>query len=134
MNENELPIFELPLVLLPGERIPLHIFEDRYKRMVGRSLDEGEPFGIVLRDADGARAIGCTARVDEVLGRTEDGKLDIVVAGEAPFKVLDRFEAPEYPVAEVDVLAEIPDPEDEMTAEAAREAFAELAERATGER
>ena len=134
MNENELPIFELPLVLLPGERIPLHIFEDRYKRMVGRSLDEGEPFGIVLRDADGARSIGCTARVDEVLGRDDDGKLDIVVSGEAPFKVIDRFEAPEFPVAEVDVLAEIPDAEDEMSAEAAREAFAELAERATGER
>ena len=134
MNENELPIFELPLVLLPGERIPLHIFEERYKRMVGRALDEGEPFGIVLRDDDGARSIGCTARVDEVLGRTDDGKLDIVVSGEAPFKVIDRFEAPEYPAAEVDVLAEIPDAEDEMSAEAAREAFAELAERATGER
>jgi len=134
MNEHELPIFELPLVLLPGERIPLHIFEERYKRMVGRSLDQGEPFGIVLRDGDGARSIGCTARVDEVLGRTDDGKLDIVVSGEAPFKVLDRFEATEYPAAEVDVLAEIPLAEDEMSAEAAREAFAELAERATGER
>jgi Lon protease-like protein len=54
----ELPIFELPLVLLPGEKVPLHIFEDRYKRMVGRVIEEGEPFGIVLRDYEGARSFG----------------------------------------------------------------------------
>ena len=130
----ELPIFELPLVLLPGERVPLHIFEDRYKRMVGHSLDEGEPFGIVLRDDDGARSIGCTARIDDV-ERLDDGRMNIVVSGEAPFKILDRFESPEYPSGEVEL---IPDPDlppvDEDSANAAREAFAELAERATGTR
>ena len=135
MAGHELPIFELPLVLLPGEQVPLHIFEERYKRMVGRALDEGEPFGIVLRDDDGARSIGCTARVDDVLERFEDGRMNIVVSGEAPFKVLDRFEAPEYPAGEVEVIAEDGEPGgDEDSAAAAREAFAELAERATGER
>lgn len=131
----ELPIFELPLVLLPGEKIPLHIFEDRYKRMVGRSLEEGEPFGIVLRDDDGARSIGCTARIDDVLERFDDGRMNIVVSGEAPFKVLDRFESPEYPAGDVELLADedIP-PIDDDSASAARQAFAELAERATGER
>ena len=103
--------------------------------MVGRALDEGEPFGIVLRDDDGARSIGCTARVDDVLERFEDGRMNIVVSGEAPFKVLDRFEATEYPAGEVEVIAEEDEPgSDEGTAAAAREAFAELAERATGER
>ena len=131
----ELPIFELPLVLLPGEKVPLHIFEDRYKRMVGRSLEQGEPFGIVLRDDDGARSIGCTARIDDVLERFDDGRMNIVVSGEAPFKVLDRFESPDYPAGEVELIADedIP-PVDEDSATAAREAFAELAERATGER
>jgi Lon protease-like protein len=131
----ELPIFELPLVLLPGEKIPLHIFEDRYKRMVGHSLEEGEPFGIVLRDDDGARSIGCTARIDDVLERFDDGRMNIVVSGESPFKVLDRFESPEYPAGDVELLADedIP-PIDEDSASAARQAFAELAERATGER
>ena len=134
MAGHELPIFELPLVLLPGERVPLHIFEDRYKRMVGKALDEGEPFGIVLRDEEGARSIGCTARVDDV-EHLADGKLNIVVSGESPFKVLDRFESPEYPAGEVELIADedIP-PVDEGSASAAREAFAELAERATGER
>jgi Lon protease-like protein len=131
----ELPIFELPLVLLPGEKIPLHIFEDRYKRMVGRSLEQGEPFGIVLRDDEGARSIGCTARIDDVLERFDDGRMNIVVSGEAPFKVLDRFESPDYPAGEVELIADedIP-PVDEDAASAARETFAELAERATGER
>jgi Lon protease-like protein len=132
---QELPIFELPLVLLPGEQVPLHIFEERYKRMVGRSLDEGEPFGVVLRDDDGARSIGCTARIDDVLERFDDGRMNIVVSGEAPFKVLDRFEAAEYPIGEVEVIDELGEPgEDRDSAVAAREAFAELAERATGER
>jgi Lon protease-like protein len=131
----ELPIFELPLVLLPGEKIPLHIFEDRYKRMVGRSLEQGEPFGIVLRDDEGARSIGCTARIDDVLERFDDGRMNIVVSGEAPFKVLDRFESPDYPAGEVELISDedIP-PVDEDSASAARETFAELAERATGER
>jgi ATP-dependent Lon protease len=97
----ELPIFELPLVLLPGEQVPLHIFEERYKRMIGASLEQGEPFGIVLRDDEGARSIGCTARVDDVLERFDDGRMNIVVSGEARFRVLDRFESPEYPAGEL---------------------------------
>src|SRR5262249_14841654 len=131
----ELPIFELPLVLLPGEQVPLHIFEERYKRMVGNALDQGEPFGVVLRDDEGARSIGCTARIDDVLERFADGRTNILVSGEAPFKVLDRFESPEYPTGEVELIPDrdIP-PVDEESASAAREAFAELAERATGER
>jgi Lon protease-like protein len=130
----ELPIFELPLVLLPGEKVPLHIFEDRYKRMVGRSIESDEPFGIVLRDDEGARSIGCTARIDDV-ERLDDGRMNIVVSGEAPFKVLDRFESPDYPSGEVELIPEeeLPSP-DEESANAAREAFAELAERATGSR
>lgn len=132
---GDLPIFELPVVLLPGERIPLHIFEERYKRMVGRSLDEDEPFGIVLHDEEGARSIGCTARVDEVLERFDDGRMNIVVSGESPFRVLDRFESADYPAGEVELIGEdeVP-PIDDDAAGSARQAFAELAERATGER
>ena len=122
-------------MLLPGEQVPLHIFEERYKRMVGTALEQGEPFGIVLRDDEGARSIGCTARIDDVLERFDDGRMNIVVSGEEPFKVIDRFESPDYPTGEVELIPDedIP-PIDEASASAAREAFAELAERATGER
>ena len=73
--------------------MPLHIFEERYKRMIGHCLEQAAPFGIVYRDAEGARNIGCEARVTEVLERFDDGRLNIVVTGDRPFRVLDRYEA-----------------------------------------
>jgi Lon protease-like protein len=135
-RDTELPIFELPVVLLPGELLPLHIFEERYKRMIGRSLDSGEPFGIVFRDdTGGARNVGCTARVADVLERFEDGRLNIVVTGESPFRVLDRADAPEFPVGEIELIdaADEPDPDDEEAARGARAAFAELLDQVSEE-
>jgi Lon protease-like protein len=131
---DELPIFELPLVLLPGERVPLHIFEERYKRMIGDCLESGDPFGVVLRDTDGARSTGCTAFVTEVLERFDDGRLNIVVTGGEPFRVLDRFDDPERPAAEVEVETESDAEPGSEAAEIARSAFLDLAERASGER
>ena len=131
---QSLPIFELPLVLLPGELIPLHIFEERYKRMIGRCLEEDEPFGVVLRDSDGARSVGCTAHVAEVLERFEDGRLNVVVSGGTPFRVLDRFDDPEEPAAEVELVDDDEPAGEAPDAEAARTAFADLAEMAAGER
>jgi Lon protease-like protein len=135
----EIPIFELPVVLLPGELLPLHIFEDRYKRMIGDCLDADEPFGIVFRDSDGsARRIGCEARIAEVTERFDDGRMNIVVAGERPFRVLDRFEAPRYPAADIDPVdaaeeeLETADPT-AAESDAAREAFAELVRRVATE-
>jgi Lon protease-like protein len=133
-DAGELPIFELPMVLLPGELMPLHIFEEPYKRMIGHCLEAEEPFGIVFRDDDGsARRIGCKARVTEVLEQFDDGRMDIVVTGEEPFRVLDRYEADEYPVGEVETVeAGEPDADDPEAADAAREAFAELVQRVSG--
>jgi Lon protease-like protein len=133
---SELPIFELPIVLLPGELVPLHIFEERYKRMIGRSLEGDEPFGVVYRDeAGGARRVGCTARVADVLERFDDGRMNIVVTGESPFRVLDRADAPEFPVGEVQLIdiEEEPEPDDVEAAQGARTAFAELLEQVSGE-
>src|ERR671923_1083908 len=110
----ELPIFELPAVILPGELLPLHIFEERYKRMIGHCVQNAEPFGIVFRDTQGtAHRVGCTARVTEVLERFDDGRMNIVVAGEQPFRVLDRFEGSRYPTGEIAPIA----PEDELAEE-----------------
>jgi Lon protease-like protein len=133
----EVPIFELPAVILPGELLPLHIFEERYVRMIGHCVETAEPFGIVFRDDAGtAHRIGCMARVTEVLERFEDGRMNIVVTGEQPFKVLERFEETEYPAGEVEPIESIEEPseEDFEAGTAARQAFAELAERVSGER
>ena len=132
---SELPLFELPVVLLPGEQMPLHIFEERYKRMIGHCLETEEPFGVVLRDDDGsARRIGCTARVTEVLERFEDGQLDILVTGEEPFRVLERFDGEEYPAGEVEAVPSSRDGEPEGDeATEARDAFRDLVRRVSGE-
>jgi Lon protease-like protein len=90
----------------------------------------------VFRDEGGnAHRIGCMARVTEVVERFEDGRMNVVVAGEQPFKVLERFEAPDFPAGEVVPIeagdeAEQEDPE---AATVAREAFAQLVKRVSGE-
>src|SRR4051794_38309418 len=132
----ELPIFELPVVILPGELLPLHIFEERYQRMIGHCLEAAEPFGIVFRDEEGtAHRTGCTARVTEVLERYDDGRMNIVVTGEQPFRVLERFEGAGYPAGEVKpiTLEDEPDLEDPEAADIARQAFVELVKRVAGE-
>jgi Lon protease-like protein len=132
----ELPIFELPVVLLPGELMPLHIFEDRYKAMIGHCLETGEPLGVVFADEDSeAREIGCTAEVSEVLEELDEGRLNIVVTGGAPFRVLDRHEAPEWPAGTVELvdLAAEPDEDDPEATERARAAFDTLAREAASE-
>ncbi len=131
---SHLPIFELPLVLLPGERLPLHIFEERYKRMIEACLDAEEPFGVLLRDAGGARSLGCTAHITEVLERLDDGRLNVIVTGGDPFRVLDRFDDPEEPSAEVEMVAEDDAPATEEASADARSTLAELAEQAGGDR
>jgi Lon protease-like protein len=132
----ELPIFELPMVILPGELLPLHIFEDRYQRMIGHCLETAEPFGIVFRDEEGtAHRIGCTARVTEVLERFDDGRMNIVVTGEQPFRVLERFEEPDFPAGEVEPIDRTDEPGDvdPEAADMARRAFTDLVKRVAGE-
>jgi Lon protease-like protein len=126
--ESELPLFDLPLVLLPGELLPLHIFEDRYKAMVGRSMEHDEPFGIVYSDEeDGPAEVGCTATVADVLERFDDGRMNIVVAGGTPFQVIDRFEGPEFPAGNVELI-ELHEEVDEQDPEAAAQALAAFEE------
>jgi Lon protease-like protein len=128
-ESDELPIFELGLAIVPGEQVPLHIFEPRYRAMIAHCLDASVPFGIVYRDDDGPRSIGCTALVSDVAERYEDGRLDIVVTGARPFRVLDRYEAADWPAAQIEILdaEELPaTPGEELAA--ARTAFAELLE------
>ena len=90
-DERLLDLFPLPLVLLPGETVPLHVFEERYKRMVEGVLDGGE-FGVVLVDDDALVGAGCSARVAEVVARHADGSLDVLAQGERRFVVRELVE------------------------------------------
>lgn len=92
MAERELiPLFPLSLVLLPAMPLPLHIFEDRYKEMMGDVMPIDGEFGVVLAKEGGIVNIGCTARVDRVVRQYPDGRLDILVVGQRRF-VIDSLD------------------------------------------
>jgi len=101
---SDFPLFPLPIVLLPSEVVPLHIFEDRYKAMVAHCLDERSEFGIVWLADDGLKEIGCTAQIAEVLERAPDGRMNILVRGGHPFRLLERQEDLIYPAGTVELL------------------------------
>ncbi len=88
-NENPLlPLFPLEVVLFPGATLPLHIFEPRYKEMIGRCLDQQSEFGVVLVQDEVIAEVGCAARITEVVKRYEDGRLDILTEGSRRFEIL----------------------------------------------
>ena len=91
-----LPLFPLGLVLLPGEPVPLHIFEPRYRELVRVCLDADRPFGIVYASEDGLAAVGCTARIHKVVAKYDDGRLDILAVGEDRFHVGDLLREASY--------------------------------------
>jgi Lon protease-like protein len=88
MQDALLPLFPLEVVLLPGATMPLHIFEDRYKEMIGEALERESEFGIVQARDKGILNIGCSAVVHEVLNRYPDGRMDIVIVGRRRFEIM----------------------------------------------
>lgn len=125
---TELGLFPLGLVLLPGERMPLHIFEPRYKELIGECLAEERPFGIVLADDSGLREVGTEARVTEVLERFDDGRLNVVVEGGQRFRVVAMTSGRAFQTGEVEGVADETVVVDENEAERALGLFRELRE------
>jgi Lon protease-like protein len=124
----EIGIFPLELVLLPTERVPLHIFEDRYKELVGECLAREGEFGLVLADERGLRGIGTMAAIDAVLERFDDGRMNILVEGRERFRLVELTKGRSFHTAEVEAVvddSEEPDPGD---VERALEQFAQLKE------
>lgn len=127
---DSFPLFPLGLVLLPQERVPLHIFEDRYRLMIGECLDQKSEFGIIWLSDDGLKDVGCTARIERVLERFDDGRLDILVEGAEPFRLVRRIEDLPYPAGEVTLLDDELDG-DPAALDAVRSTYGDLVERAT---
>jgi Lon protease-like protein len=100
-SETIIPLFPLGLVLLPQVRLPLHIFEERYKLMIGECLSENKAFGIVFFNAAGIQTAGCTARILKVLKRYEDGRLDILTRGQDRFLIKEIYDQKAYLEARV---------------------------------
>jgi Lon protease-like protein len=107
-----IPLFPLEIVVLPGMPIPLHIFEPRYKSMIGRCLKEQIEFGIVLAERHTAVAVGCTAEITRKIRDYSDGRMDIIAEGRATFRIIDLLNEKEYYEAIVDYLPEDATPQD----------------------
>jgi ATP-dependent Lon protease len=124
----EIGLFPLELVLLPSERVPLHIFEDRYRELIGESLADGLEFGIVLEDGDGLRDVGTSTGVVELVHTFDDGRMNVLVEGRSRFRVLELTEGRSFRTAEVEPFeddeGEVPT---EAEAERTLEAFRRLA-------
>ena len=127
------PLFPLGLVLLPGELVPLHIFEERYKQMIGECLDQQREFGILWLADDELKEVGCAARVTRVLERFEDGRLNILAEGTTPFRMERRIGDMAYPAGDVVLLDDEPDSDDDAL-ERARTTYADLVEEVTDAR
>jgi Lon protease-like protein len=127
------PLFPLGIVLLPGEVVPLHIFEERYKLMIGECLEEESEFGIVWLADDGLKEVGCAAEIMQVLERFDDGRLNILVRGTSPFRLERRIGDLPYPAGDVALLEDEASADDE-TLEHARASYADLVEEVTDAR
>ena len=102
MDDLLLPLFPLEIVLLPEEPLPLHIFEDRYKLMIGECLEakaagsSHQEFGIVCAKEQKLHTVGCAARIVNVTRKYEDGRMDIFTVGTRRFEILYTNEEKAY--------------------------------------
>lgn len=134
MNQEELiPLFPLSVVLFPRTLLPLHIFEERYKEMIGEVMGEASEFGVVLAKDSTIVSSGCTGIVEEVLHRYDDGRMDILARGQRRFKIVEIVQDKAYLQGKVTFFDdyELPQPPMELK-QKAMEGY-RAARRATGQ-
>lgn len=136
MEEILLPLFPLELVLLPEEPLPLHIFEERYREMIGECLQAKtsgfgrQDFGVVLAKGQEISNVGCSAQIVTVTRKYDDGRMDILTVGKRRFEILLTNEEKSYLRASVEFFDdEGPDTPGETEAENAVRLFREIMRR-----
>ncbi len=127
----ELGLFPLPIALVPTEQVPLHIFEPRYRELIGECVESGGEFGLVLATGDGAvHEIGTRAAVTEVLEVLDDGRMNVVVEGRERFRLLELTSGRAFTTGMVEPIEDDDDPADPKDAARAFALFRELANEA----
>jgi ATP-dependent Lon protease len=128
-GERLIGLFPLGIVLLPGEVVPLHIFEERYKALIGERLEDGV-FGIVLAEEDSVRECGTSARVVRLIEEMDDGSMSILVEGVRRFRIVKVFTPDdaqaEYLTAEVEYYRDSQPEGSLMLREAVLEVYARM--------
>lgn len=125
---DEIGLFPLGMVLLPTERVPLHIFEDQYKELIDECIELEQEFGLVLQDDDGIREIGTRAAIVTVLERFDDGRLNVVVEGRDRFRVVALTSGRAFRTADVEPLDDLEPDADEGAVDTAVENLRRVAE------
>jgi Lon protease-like protein len=125
---DELGLFPLGIVLLPTEQLPLHIFEERYKELIGECIELDVEFGLIYADDDGLRDLGTRARVTEVLTRFEDGRLNILVEGGERFRLTELTDGRAFSTGLVTPILDEEDPAEPTAVEEAMRLFERLRE------
>jgi Lon protease-like protein len=127
---SEIGLFPLELVLLPTERVPLHIFEPRYKELIGECLRSGQEFGLMLQDEQGRREIGTRAAVVEVLQVFDDGRMNVVVEGHDRFQLRELTSGRAFLTGDVEPVDDEEDEAPAATRDRALTLFRQLVEAA----
>ena len=123
--EAVIPIFPLGLVLLPEMSLPLHIFEERYKLMTNMCIEQQKAFGIVYFSGKQFQTKGCTARIEKILKRYPDGRMDIITRGVNRFSIKELYDEKPYLQAEVEFYDDTPekDPDEETIQRLTEQSF-----------
>ena len=124
----EIGLFPLGIVLLPSERVPLHVFEERYKELIAECIDEDAEFGLVYADGDELADVGTHARVAQVLTRFPDGRLNVLVEGGTRFRLEELTSGRSFHTAIVSLLEDDQDPAEQESIDRAFGQFARLRE------
>jgi ATP-dependent Lon protease len=124
----EIGLFPLELVLLPSERVPLHIFEDHYRELIGECLEESTEFGLILEDGDGLRQVGTSSAVIELVHTFDDGRMNILAEGRSRFRIVELTEGREFRTAAIEPLEDDDELPDEAETERTLAAFRRLIE------
>jgi Lon protease-like protein len=124
----EIGLFPLELVLLPTERVPLHIFEPRYKELIGECLAEEREFGLLFEDEGGRREIGTRAAVVEVLQVFDDGRMNVVVEGRERFRLVGLTSGRAFLTGDVEEVDDDDDPPRRRDVQRALTSFRRLIE------
>jgi Lon protease-like protein len=125
---TEIGLFPLALVLLPSERVPLHIFEERYQELIGECVANETEFGLVYADDDGIREIGTRAGVVEVIDQFDDGRMNVLVEGRERFRLLELTSGRSFHTGAVTQVADADDRAEPGVAERALALFGRLRE------
>jgi len=111
-----IPLFPLDVVLLPSMALPLHIFEPRYKEMIGHCIEKKLEFGMVLASNQNVASVGCTAEILQKIREYPDGRMDILTEGRTVFRLAEMLSEQAYYEGVVEYVtdaASLPAPDDE---------------------